>query len=68
MTINKICVFNKDLIRIGVLSNCDPDLGPECRFAFIDKDKNEQWAQWKIRREVPWMFRDMVCFIMTNEL
>lgn len=41
MTIKKICVFNKDLIRTGVLSNCDPELGPECRgFAFIDKDEN----------------------------
>lgn len=41
MTIKKICVFNKDLIRIGVLSNCDPELGPECRgFALIDKDEN----------------------------
>lgn len=41
MTIKKICVFNKDLIRIGVLSNCDPELSPECRgFAFIDKDEN----------------------------
>lgn len=46
VTIKKICVFNKDLIRIGVLSNCDPELGPEWgRFAFIGRDENEQWAQ-----------------------
>lgn len=62
-------MFNKDFIRIGVLSNCDPELGPECRrFAFIDRDENKQWAQWKIRREIPWMFRNMVCFIMNDEL
>lgn len=51
----KICVFNKDLTRIGVLSSCDPELGPECgRFAFADRDENEQWAQWREKgREVP---------------
>lgn len=44
----KVCVCKKDLIRIGVLSKCDPDLCPECgRFTFTDRDEDGQWAQWK---------------------
>lgn len=53
----KICVFNKDLTRIGVLSSCDPELGPECgRFAITDRDEKEQWAQ---RRESGEKFQDV---------
>ena len=46
MTTKKICMFNKDLIRTDDLSNCGPQLGPECEtFAFTDRDEDEQWAQ-----------------------
>lgn len=58
MTIKKICIFSKDLIKMSALSSCGPQLGPECRiFVFIDREENEQWAQGKIR-EVLRMFRD----------
>lgn len=44
----KICVFNKDLTSIGVLSSCDPEFGPKCGgFVITDRDENEQWAQWR---------------------
>lgn len=40
VTTKKICMFNKDLIRIDDLSNCGTQLGPECEtFAFTDRDE-----------------------------